>query len=535
MKKRKTSSLRAGIYARRTVNSEKSDSVQMQVEKCTQYLDMTRSGQIESITIYIDEGFSRRNTDRPDWQRMMQDVEDGLLDLIVVYRIDRVSGNMKDFTLFYSKIVDELEMQLISVREGIDSSLTLVGEAMAYLSAMMSTYEVKQDSIRSYDNSRNLAIHGFWFGGMPPVGYHAIPITVNGKVHKVLDIIPEDVAYKGKFVSIFLDNNLTLSGMQGFLKRAGIKTRNGKFFSTSQIYTILTAPQCVANTPEVYDFFEGLGCQMEQEYSSRDKWDGQHGILIFGRTTERKGKHTSTPPEDWLVCIGRHEPIMSGDTYLQIRKKLAEHTFVKDSTHPPELLRGVLRCKCGNLMRTSYKKKVDGSYSVWYFCHKRMLQGKEYCDAKHIKAHLLNNKVLEIFKEIKSDPSTVDLYVKKEERKEKYPPAATLKSRERVLEEKLERLASTLALNSESTATKYIIAEIERLDLELKECKKQLLLSAAEERRTNSDRKSLATKRQEIHALLENFDDFSMKEQNEIARTVLKECVWDGETLKIVL
>ena len=193
------------------------------------------TGAYEPTEMFIRD---RRNTDRPDWQRMMRDVDNHFLDLVCVYRIDRASGNMKDFSLFYSKLVDEKGVQLIAVREGIDSSLPLIGEVMAYIAAMMATYEVKQDSIRSYDNSRSLAVYGYWSGGRPPIGYTLIPVTENGKVHKVLEPVAEIVEYRNNLISIFLDNQLSLSGMERYLRKNGIKTQNGKFFSTNQIYTI---------------------------------------------------------------------------------------------------------------------------------------------------------------------------------------------------------------------------------------------------------------------------------------------------------
>lgn len=233
MRRKKKELLRAAIYARRTVDDKKSDSIQMQIETCQRHLEISRRDRIESVSLYIDEGFSRRNTNRPDWQRMMQDIEDGQLDLICVYRIDRISGNMLDFSMFHTKVVDDYGLELIAVREGIDSAYSITGNTMAYISATMATHEVKQDSIRSFDNSRNLAVHGFWSGGKPPLGYTLIPVTVNGKIHKMLELLPEDIEYKKNLVSLFLDNNFTLSSMEGYLKRNSIKTRNGKFFQPS--------------------------------------------------------------------------------------------------------------------------------------------------------------------------------------------------------------------------------------------------------------------------------------------------------------
>lgn len=525
--------LRVAIYARRTVDSERSDSIQMQIETCRKHLELARAGRVASVTVYQDEGFTRRNVDRPDWQRMMQDIEAGVIDLVIAYKMDRISGNMRDFSLFYSRIVDDLELELIAVREGIDSSLPLIGEVMAYISALMATYEVKQDSIRSLDNSLNLAVHGFWSGGRPPIGYTLVPATIGGKTHKMLQIDPEGVAYKMQLVNIFLDNNLTLSGMERYLKNTGVKTRNGKFFSTSQIYQILTAPQCVAATPEIYDYFAGLGCKMS-ELSPRELWDGNHGLQVFGRTTERKGKHKCNAPEEWTVCLGLHEPFLSSDVYLRIREQLTGHTFQKMSVHPPELLKGALRCKCGNLMRVARKKRIDGTYSTWYFCHLRMRQGVEYCDVGHIKTGLLDSLVLDVFRDISAHPDSVDKYLQESVRSSGSDSQA-LRSREKSLEDKIGRLTASLALSSGSTAAKYIISEIERLDQELSGVRSSLARLAAEESRAAAARANASARRADICRFVSDFDGLSKYEQNEIVKKVLRSCVWDGETLRVTL
>ena len=164
-----------------------------------------------------------------------------------------------------------------------------------------------------------------------------------------------------------------------------------------------------------------------------------------------------------------------------------------------------------------------------------MRKGQEYCDSHHIKTHLLDEKVLEVFHEIKLDPDAIEKYIAKEDNKQYLISSDSLKKQEQQLISKIEQLASTLALNNTSSAAKYIIAEIERLDQQLKDCQKQLIIATATERRASTERKRVTAKRREICSLMDNFDNFTMEEKNSIAKSVLKECIWDGSTLKIVL
>ena len=69
------------IYARQSVDKADSLSIQGQIDLC-------RRETGEEVSIYQDKGFSGKNTNRPDFQRMMEDVEKGVIQKIVVYRLD---------------------------------------------------------------------------------------------------------------------------------------------------------------------------------------------------------------------------------------------------------------------------------------------------------------------------------------------------------------------------------------------------------------------------------------------------------------
>ena len=77
--------------------------------------------------------------------------------------------------------------------------------------------------------------------------------------------------------------------------------------------------------------------------------------------------------------------------------------------------------------------------------------------------------------------------------------------------------------------------EIEKLDCEYNNLKRKAASQSAEERRAAVKYKNAMEKRDEIIRLLDDFDNFSADERNAIARDVLKECKWDGETLFIML
>lgn len=521
-----------GIYTRKSYYTDTSDSVKMQLEACREYIDRVFD-EIDTVTPYEDDGYVRSDIDRPAMNQLREDVADGLLDCVVIYRIDRVCSDMMDFCTFYT-FLKERGVKFVTVKDGIDTT-TPIGEAMMYLAVIFSGLEIGNDAIRIRDNLNHLAARGFWCGGQPPIGYDIQEIDLGGKKHKTIVTNEEELAYKKELIRIMQENDFSLQQMETYCKNNGIKSVRGSFLSTTQLHQILRSPYCVADTPEVYDYFAEKGCIMD-EGSPRELWDGKHGVMVYGRTMQtrvnHKKKHTIAPPENWRISIGYHEPQMSAEEWLALQGFFGRHVFVKELKHETTLLKGILRCKkCGRLLGLSRKKKVDGSVSTWYKCYNRERRG--VCDMSQIKAELLDEKVLEIFRSIEHDPATIEKYVKVE--KKAAGSGDQLRKNIKKTEEKIDRLTGTLATSAQSSAAKYIVAEIEKLDVELQKLKREEAKLSQEKRRNAAALKNAENKRTEIEALLANFDNFTMDEKNEIAKRVIREAAWDGETLFIML
>ena len=182
-------------------------------------------------------------------------------------------------------------------------------------------------------------------------------------------------------------------------------------------------------------------------------------------------------------------------------------------------------------MGLSRKKHVDGSVASWYKCYKRERSGE--CDMAQIKCELLDDKVLEIFQAIDHDPDLIKKYVKQEKKTAGF--GDQLKKQIAKLEKKIDRLTESLGEASASAAAKYIVAEIEKQDIELQKLKREEAKVSQEKRRNAKAVKSAQDKHSEIAALLANFDNFTDTEKNEIAKSVIQSATWDGDTLFITL
>ena len=518
-------------YGRKSVFSDKSDSIDNQFRMNREYCESKFSGQVDSWQQFSDEDFTGANTSRPDLQRMLSFIKGGFCDVLVVYQLDRLSRDVRDFANIYA-MLEEHRVKFISIKENIDTS-TPIGRAMMYVTVVFAQMERETIAARVADNMIGLAKKGYWTGGNPPEGYVRTRIEVNGKKHCSIVPDPEGAKYVTWIFDTFLNNSYSLQGMETAFKNQGIRTRRGAFFSTTQLHKILTMPYCVAATPEVYDFYAAEGCQMDPE-SPRESWDGTRGVMIYGRSTEKNKKHQLQPPEKWLVCLGAHEPFMPADKWLAVQARFCRNKFDKTMKYDVPLLKGVLRCSCGSIMCVARKKKKEG-VSSWYYCLKRMRQGKEVCDSHQIKCELLDQKVLELLQSIERDPALIHQFAEQNAEVLAGPDPKVLASKISTCQTRINRLVSSLSLAAESSAQKYILAELERLDLEIQALRREHNLALTAERNRTRQQQDTFSKVSEISRLIGDMDSFSASEKNAIVKDVIKKCVWDGESLSITL
>ena len=88
-----------GIYPRKSVYRDNSDSVSVQVQLCKDYANVIFKDRDIEFKVYDkDEGFSGKNMNRPSFRELMEDVKNGLLDVVMVYKLDRISRNVQEFS-----------------------------------------------------------------------------------------------------------------------------------------------------------------------------------------------------------------------------------------------------------------------------------------------------------------------------------------------------------------------------------------------------------------------------------------------------
>lgn len=99
--------MRFAIYGRKSIYSDKSDSVDNQQRMCRDYVEFHFKNCTKSYETYSDEGFTGGNTNRPGLKRLLENIKDGIIDALVVYQLDRLSRNVRDFSNLYALLEEK--------------------------------------------------------------------------------------------------------------------------------------------------------------------------------------------------------------------------------------------------------------------------------------------------------------------------------------------------------------------------------------------------------------------------------------------
>lgn len=523
--------LNIACYGRKSIYSDKSDSTDVQFKFAEEYCKSHYTEYI--LTRYEDEGYTGANTDRPDYNRLIANVKEKLINVVICYKIDRISRNVSDFSNFFS-ILSDHNVEFVSIKEQIDTS-TPLGRAMMYICSVFAQMERETIAERVKDNMLELSKTGKWAGGKAPVGFKRERVTIENKKHTILVADPENIPYLNMIVDTFLNGNFSLFGLETYFRQNGIKSLNGKYLSSAQIYIILKNPHYTAADHATLEYFKSLGCTIGCDES---KFTGEYGIMAYGRTSggKRKG-HTINPPEKWIISVGLHKPLIPSSKWLSIQERFSHNVIDKTRIHKIGILKGVLRCSCGYAMQV--KHKVDKTYNKiydHYFCQNRVRRGVEYCDRAFVPVDVLDQAIIDILKSITLDKSVIDNYVYKDKTILKCTRSRSVIQKDiDNTKIKINNLTSAIGSNSESTAAKYLIQEIEKLDTDLVALKYELMESELSERKRDRFQEKIEDKYNAVCHIVDNLESLDYDELNGLMKDLLKECIWDGVSLKIKL
>lgn len=233
------------LYGRQSVDKKDSISIESQLEFCRYE---THGGAYEE---YTDKGFSGKNTNRPDFERMMADIEKGKIKRVIVYKLDRISRSILDFANMM-EVFQQHNVEFISSTEKFDTS-TPIGRAMLNICIVFAQLERETIQKRVTDAYYSRSIKGYYMGGRVPYGFKLEKTLVNGI--KTSYFVPdgEKASQVIKMYYWYAEDGKSLGEIQ---RKLAEEESGKKNWCTARISEILRNPVYVKSDMDIYNFLK---------------------------------------------------------------------------------------------------------------------------------------------------------------------------------------------------------------------------------------------------------------------------------------
>ena len=344
----------AAAYARQSVEKKNSVSISGQLELCR------RAAGEQELKLYKDAGYSGKNTERPDFQRLLKDIRADRVSTLYVYRLDRFSRSVADFGQLW-EVLQAHHVEFVSVSENFDTS-TPMGRAMLHIIMVFAQLERETTAERVRDNYYRRLTLGAWPGGPAPYGF-TVGRARNGDGREVPTLFPNEKA--DTVLCLYRrygeEGDVSLRSLARELMEDGIPGPGGKHWDNCSVSRILHNPTYVMAEEQVRLYYLGRGANV---VSPQEAFDGVHGVLLVGKS----GEHT--------VSVLNSVGVVPADLWLRCQEKLARNRQIGNAgrgTH--SWLSGLMKCaKCGYSLNVA----AQGD-KRWLLCSGRY--HRSCCDA----------------------------------------------------------------------------------------------------------------------------------------------------------
>ena len=276
--------LRCAVYTRKSSEEgleQEFNSLHAQREACEAYIASQRSeGWVLVRDQYDDGGISGGTLDRPALQRLLTDIEDGLIDVVVVYKIDRLSRSLMDFARLV-EVFDRNGVTFVSVTQSFNTT-TSMGRLTLNILLSFAQFEREVTAERIRDKVRASRMKGMWMGGVPPYGY---------RVEDRKLVVDEKRAPHVRWIfARFLEIGSATELAREVAKR-GIGTPKGNRIDKKYLYRLLNNRAYIGEAVHKGQSYPGE----HGAIIDRETWDRVHAILQESPRTRAARTRADTP------------------------------------------------------------------------------------------------------------------------------------------------------------------------------------------------------------------------------------------------
>lgn len=375
----------AVLYARKSRITNKGDSIGVQFKQSADYavnqLSLSEGYEFQK---YEDKGLSGYYSDRPDFQRLLRDIELGKIKAVACYKLDRISRKTSDLM----RLLEYFERHDVTLLVCSNNINTQISTSKIIIQVLAIIAEFERDILteRIQDNLVELAKDGRWLGGETPTGFVSERVTTGSGKNKSAYSFLVPVADERTMVQeIYSTFGVTRSLLQTANQiNAKFDTKRGAQFTTSSIRLILRNPiYCVADEYS-HNYFLERGANLFGEMA---EFDGLHGLSSYNKTDQVKVEDEDStflnpkfsqllsrkPIREWIIAVGRHEGIIGSGKWVETQMLLdaIAEKYNRPHRKTNALLSGLMYCpSCGRKLRviSESDRWTNGKPRFKYMC-----------------------------------------------------------------------------------------------------------------------------------------------------------------------
>lgn len=360
--------MRIGIYARVSTDEQAKEGYSVPAQLRTLNAWAVVKG-ASSVTEYVDAGYSAKNMRRPDVQRLLADCRLRKLDMVIVWKLDRLSRNLRDLLVTIEDVFKANDVEFVSATENIDTA-TPSGRLTLNILGSVAQNERENTSQRTSMTMNELAKQCRHLGGRPPYGY-----AVDADKRYILDPVRAEAV---RMLFRLRAAGHSYPDIIAALDAAGYKNYGGGTFTQNTIYDMLR----------------------NEKYTGVYIYNRAESVGANGSRNNRKSKS-----DDQIVRIPNGMPaIITREEWLSVNINLKQGRELggKNSAKHVYILSGLVVCgKCGRKMTIANGgRNRDGSYWRVYRCKDKCVHGVEY--------KKLDTAVIGYLKDLACDPAVLE-------------------------------------------------------------------------------------------------------------------------------
>ncbi|MEK6674021.1 MAG: recombinase family protein [Planctomycetota bacterium] len=490
--------IRCAIYTRKSTEEgldQEFNSLDAQREAAESYISSQQhEGWVCLPDRYDDGGFTGGSMDRPALRRLLADIEAGKVDCIVVYKVDRLSRSLIDF----SKIVDSLErhkVSFVSVTQQFNTG-TSMGRLMLNVLLSFAQFEREIISERTRDKIAATRRKGKWSGGHPLLGYDVEQAPGGSR----LVVNEEEAARVRNIFDLYLEKQ-SLIQTTAELNAKGWTTkrwttskgsqRGGRRFEKSCLQRLLT------------------------------------NVVYLGKVRYKDevhlGEHTGIVDQAIWERAQRLMRLNGRTGGAHIRNKYGA------------LLKGLLHCKpCNRAMTHSYTSKGNWRYR-YYVCQTAQKQGWHACPSKSVPAEAIERFVVEQIRAIGKDPAVMAM-VLEQARAQAIEETEALEGDTRIVEREIGRIQSEInQVVIDAATNSHAASRLAELHERLQKAERRLIELGNQAERARRGLVSKAEVDSALEAFMPLWDSLSPREQARVLRLLIQCVEYDGAKGKIAV